>query len=117
MDELPHRAIVDLEATLGELGHQPAQREVAALDPLQQPDAVFTRNLLRLVPAHLARREAAGLTQALDPVNDGTDPHSELLRCPIARHAAGLNRRNHPFAQVHRIRFAHPCWPPSQPAW
>jgi hypothetical protein len=26
VDELPHRAVVDLEATLGEFGHQPAAR-------------------------------------------------------------------------------------------
>src|SRR5215831_7866633 len=117
MDELPDRAIIDLEAALGELGHQPAQSEVALLDPLQKPTSVLARNLLRLVPAHLARRYAAGLAHALDPVNGGTDPNSELLRRPIARHAAGLNRGNHPLAKVNRVRSAHPCWPPSQPAW
>ena len=38
MDEVPYRTVVDLQASLGELGHKPAQREVAVLDPLQQPE-------------------------------------------------------------------------------
>src|SRR5271167_4666175 len=29
VDEVPHRPIIDLEAALGELGYQPAQREAA----------------------------------------------------------------------------------------
>src|SRR5262245_41614507 len=69
---------------------------------------MLARNLLRFLGPHFARRYAAGLTQALDPVDDSTDPHSELLRRPIARHAAALNRSNHPFAKVHRVRLAHP---------
>jgi hypothetical protein len=51
---------------------------------------MLARNLLRLVSAHLARRDADHLTQELDPINDGTDPNSELLRHPIAGHAAAL---------------------------
>jgi hypothetical protein len=84
VDEFPDRAIIDLEAALGELGHQSAQSEVSRLDPLQQPEPVLPRNLLRLVPTHLARRHATGLTLALNPVDGGTDPYSELFRRPIA---------------------------------
>src|SRR5262249_21725706 len=82
----------------------------------QPPKAMLARTLLRFVSAHLARRDAARLAQKLDPINGGTDPNSELLRRSIAGHAAALNRSNHPFAKVHRVRLAHPCWPPSQPA-
>src|SRR5262245_34096512 len=103
MDELPDRPIVDLEAVLGEFGNQSAPGKVTSLDPLQQPATVLARNLLWLVPAHLARRHAAGLAQTPDPVNRGTDCHSELLRRPIARHPAGLHRSNYPFAKVHRV--------------
>ena len=39
MDELPHRAVVDLHPALGELRHQPAQGEVPLPAPLQQPVA------------------------------------------------------------------------------
>ena len=37
MDELPHRSVIDLKATLGELDHEPSQGEVSVLDPLQEP--------------------------------------------------------------------------------
>jgi hypothetical protein len=35
-----------------------------------------------------------------------------LRRRPMARQAAGLNRRDHPLTKINRVRFAHPCWPP-----
>src|ERR1700747_2741709 len=53
MDELPHRAVVDLQPALGELGDQAAQGEVS-LGPFQHPDTVFAGNRLLPVPAHLA---------------------------------------------------------------
>jgi hypothetical protein len=84
VDELPDRAIIDLEAALGQLGHQPAQGEVPFLDPPQQPQPVLTPDFLRLVAAHLARRYAAGLAQAPDPIDGGADRYAEVLRCPIA---------------------------------
>jgi hypothetical protein len=68
MDELPHRPVVDLQPTLSELIHKPPQGEISALDPLQQPQPVLTRNRLRLVTSHLARLKAAGfgrLTQLM----------------------------------------------------
>jgi hypothetical protein len=49
MDELPDRAII-LEPAPGEFGHQPAQGEVSIFDPPKQPQAVFARNLFRLMP-------------------------------------------------------------------
>ena len=62
MDEVPNSPIMDLEAALGEFGDKPAQSEIPCLEALQQPGAVLARNGLRLVPAHLPRRKAAGLT-------------------------------------------------------
>jgi hypothetical protein len=38
MYEVPHRVVVDLQAALG---NEPAQGEIAASDPLRQPDCVF----------------------------------------------------------------------------
>jgi hypothetical protein len=43
MDELPDRAIIDLQPALAEFDDKPAQGEVAVLDPLQQPEAVRAR--------------------------------------------------------------------------
>jgi hypothetical protein len=37
----------------------------------------------------------AGLSQTFDPVNGGADTNPKLLRRPIARHPAGLDRRGH----------------------
>jgi hypothetical protein len=66
-DELPHRPVIDLQPALGEFGDKPAQGEVLCLGALQQPITVLSRNPLRLVPAHLARRNAARLSEAPDP--------------------------------------------------
>src|SRR6266852_9528867 len=117
VDELPDRPVIDFQPAPSELASQPAQGEVSILGPLQQPDPMLARNRLRLVTAHLARRNAACLTQASHPIDGRADAHPELLRGPVARQAAGQNRRNHPLAKIKRIRFAHPCWPPYQPAW
>ena len=61
MHEVPHRVIVDLQAAPSKFGNKPTQGEVVVLDPLRQPNRVFTRNRLRLVAAHLPRSNAAGL--------------------------------------------------------
>jgi hypothetical protein len=53
MDELPHRAVIDLQPTLGKFGDHAAQGEIS-LDPLQQPATAFAGNRLRPVTAYLA---------------------------------------------------------------
>ena len=69
MHEVPHRVVVDLQATSGKLGNEPAYREIAVPDPLRQPDRVISRNRLRLVTAHLARSNAAGiLDRRIQPI-------------------------------------------------
>jgi hypothetical protein len=40
VDEIPHRAVVNLQASLGEFSHQPAQGEIRLPASLQQPVAV-----------------------------------------------------------------------------
>jgi len=117
MDELPHRPVIDLQPTLGKFDDKTAQSEVPILDPLQQPDAVLARNRLRPMPAHLTRRNATGLALAIHPVNGRANAHPKLLRRPVTRHAPSQNGSNYPLAEIERIRLAHPCWPPSQPAW
>ena len=109
VDELPHRPVIDLQPTFGKLDHQPAQGEVPFLGALQQPVTVLPRNLLRLVPAHLARRKAAGLSEAPNPDNRRVDAHPKLRRRPVAGQPARINRRNYPLAKIHRIRLAHSC--------
>src|SRR5215218_10057176 len=68
VDELPDRAVVDLEAALGELSHEPAQGEVPLPAAPDQPVAMRAGDLLRLVTADLARRDAAGGCDPLQPV-------------------------------------------------
>jgi hypothetical protein len=114
MDEVPDRSIIHLETALGEFGHQPAQGKVLLLDPLQQPGAMLARDRLRLVPAHLARCDAAGLSEAPNPGDHRTDADAKLRRCLAPRQAALLNRGNNPFAKIKRIRLSHPYWPPIQ---
>jgi hypothetical protein len=100
MDKLPYRAVIDLQSALGEFGDKPAQCEVPILNPLQQPDTVLAGNCLRLVTAHLAGRDAAGLAQPPHPANRRADPYAKLLRRPIARQATGRNRRNHSLPKI-----------------
>ena len=85
MDELPHRAVVNLQPAFGEFGNQPAQGEIAHLDPFQHPDTVFARNRLRPVPSHFARHEAAGLSLPSYPSNGRADGNPELFGRLIAR--------------------------------
>jgi hypothetical protein len=60
------------------------QGEVAIIDPLQQPDTVFSGNRLRSVTAHLARRDAARLAQPAYPAHRRADANPELLGSVIA---------------------------------
>jgi len=96
MDEVPHRTIIDLKATLGELGDQPADGEVFPIDPLQKPDAVLTGDRLRLVAAHLARCNTAGLPEQPNPSDHRADPDAKLRSRLASGHPTLLNRRNCP---------------------
>src|SRR5712692_6883738 len=107
VDEVPDRAIIDLQSALGEFGDEPAQGEVPILGPQYEPSAVLTRNPLRLVPAHLARRNAARLAQPPHPIDHRADPHAKLGRRPAPRHPTLLTRRNYPRTQIKRIGSSH----------
>src|SRR5229473_7703730 len=61
--EAPDRSVINLETALGKFDHQPAQGEVLLLRPFQQPGTMLARNRLRLVPAHLSRRNATCLSE------------------------------------------------------
>src|SRR5512134_596678 len=74
---------------------------------------MLSGKLLRLVTAHLAGRDAAGLLITIDPVDRGADPDAEAGRRLPPRQTLLLHRRNHPLAKIQRIRSRHPCWPPS----
>src|SRR3954452_8576612 len=80
VDELPDRAVVDLEVALGELGHEPAQGEVALAAAPDQPVAMRAGDLPRLVAADLARRDTAGRRHALQPVDRRAVADAETSR-------------------------------------
>src|SRR5438445_8452664 len=107
MHEFPDRAVIDRKAACGKFSDQSAQSEVL-LRALQQPSPVLARNRLRLVAAHLAGCDAAGLAQASYPGDGGIHPNPKLLRRPVAGQPTLDYRRNHPLAQINRIRLAHP---------
>src|SRR5262249_54149287 len=83
------------------------QREIAILDPGQQPDAMLVPDRLRLIPADLAGPNTAGLAQPPHPVDRGAHPHPKLCRSLMAGKAITLNRRNHTFTKVKRISAGH----------
>jgi hypothetical protein len=99
MDELPHRPIINLQPALGELGDQAAQGEIS-LGSFQHKDPVPARNRLWPVAAHLAGRNATGLSLPPHPSNGRADRNPELLGRLIARQPAGQNRCNHPLAKI-----------------
>src|SRR5229473_6099874 len=68
---------------------------------------MLTRNRLRLVPAHLARRNAARLAQPPHPIDHRADAHAKLGRRPAPRHPTLLNRRNHPLTKIKGIGSSH----------
>ena len=70
MKEVPHRAVIDLETTLSEFGHQPAYGKI-----LPAPSAArdVARNLLWPIAADWVRLDAAGLLEALYPVDRRAD--------------------------------------------
>jgi len=84
VNELPHRPVVDLQATLGELGHQPADREICPPAPLHQPLTMASRDLFGPVTTDLVRLNAAGLAKALHPENCCADAHAKLCGRPMA---------------------------------
>ena len=85
MHEVPHRVVVDLQATPGKLDNEPPYGEI---DPLRQPNRVVARNRLRLMTAHLARSNAAGILDPLHPTDCRADRDAKLLGCSIAGHPA-----------------------------
>src|SRR3954452_12064600 len=46
--EVPHRVVANLQAASSKLGNQPKYSEIAAPEPLRQPDRVLPGNRLRL---------------------------------------------------------------------
>src|SRR6202021_2001362 len=113
VDEFPHRAVIDLEATLSEFAHQPAHGKILPA-PLHQPFAMRPRNLLWPIATDLVRLDAAGLVEAPYPVDRRADAHPKLGRRLMPRQAPFDDSLHHPLTKVVRIRSSHPCWPPIQ---
>ena len=113
MDEVPHRVVIHLETTLGQLGHQSAQAEGFLPDPVHKPGVVLAPDCLRLVPAHLPRRHTPGLPEAPNPGDRRVDPNAEPRRRRAPRQTLLLNCCNHTLTKINRIRLCQPCWPPS----
>jgi len=107
MEEVPHRTIIDLKATLGELGDEPAYGEVFPVDPPQKPDAVRPGDRLRLVAAHLAWCNTAGLAEQPNPRDHSADADAKLRSRSASRHSTLLNRRNCPLTKINGIRSTH----------
>jgi len=116
VDELPDRTVINLQPALGELCDQPAQGEIS-LGSFQHPYAVFARNRLLPVAAHFAGCHTAGLALPSYPSNGRADGNPELFSRLIAGQPAANHRCNDPLPKILRVRLAHPCWPPAQPAW
>src|SRR5271154_2652968 len=116
VNEIPHRAIVDLKAALSKLGDQPAQGERAFPDAPRQKQSVLANNRLGLVPTHLARRDAPRLLNTPDPIDHRTRRNPKSRRRLMPRQPVSQNRRHRSLTKIHRIRLSHPCWPPDQSA-
>src|SRR5262249_28229893 len=67
-------------------------------------------NLLAIA-ADLARLDAAGLEEALYPVDRRADAHPKLGRSLVPRQATFDHSPHYPLTKVVRIGSSHPCWP------
>src|SRR4051794_18797794 len=78
VNEVPHRAVIDLEAALGvEFVGQPLQREVARRDPPEQPRPVLALDLRPPMAADLARRRTPGRGEPTQPFDHTRRTHPE----------------------------------------
>src|SRR5215207_4658189 len=80
--------VIDLEAALGELGHEPAQGEVPLAAAPDQPVAMRAGDLPRLVAADLARRDGTTLLRRSLPHASVPRPGPSPL--PLSRSGEGL---------------------------
>src|SRR5579859_3051731 len=62
---------------------------------------------LRLVPSHLARRDAPRFLEPLNPLDRRADPNAEPRRCLVPGKPFHLNCRNHALSKIHGVRFRH----------
>jgi len=68
---------------------------------------MFAGDRLRLVAAHLARCNAAGLPEQPNPSDHRADAYAKLRRRLAARRPTLLNRRNCPLTKIQGKRSAH----------
>src|SRR5260370_33545423 len=64
-----------------------------------------------LVAAKLRRTDATRLALKPEEAYDRTDAHATLLG-GVGYASPAIDRFDHAFTQVLRIRLRHPCWPP-----
>src|SRR5215471_8439475 len=76
MEEVPHRTIIDLKATLGELGDEPAYGEVFPVDPPP-----------RRSPSACGWCNTAGLAEQPNPRDHCADTDAKLRRRSASRHS------------------------------
>ena len=69
----------------------------------RQPEDRALPTMLVLIQVYLAWHNAAGLTYAPHPADRRAHLQLELPRRLAARHAAALNRRNHPLEKINRV--------------
>jgi hypothetical protein len=106
MREAPDLHIIDLYAPHRQLGHQPAQGEVAST-PLGQPIAQIARQQPGLVPSGLRRGYRPGVPVTLHPLDRTAFRNPEPCRRAARRHALVQNRRKNPLAKVDGISANH----------
>ena len=85
VNEIPHRAIIDLKTALGEFDHQSAQGEGPLPDTPRQKGRMLAAIALGLCSAHLARRDAAGLPKPPHPIDHRARRDPEPRRRLVAR--------------------------------
>jgi hypothetical protein len=100
VNEIPHRLVIDLEPAPGQFGDESAQGKIFFRDPQKQKAAMLANDRFRLVPAHLARQNAAGFSEAADPIDHRADPDGKMRGCLAPRHAALQNRRDNPLSKI-----------------
>jgi hypothetical protein len=116
VNEIAHRPIARLKAPIGELGDPSAQSKGALVDAPRQKPSLLASTRLGLTPADLARRDAPRFPNAPHPIDHCTRRNPKSPRRLRPRQPVSQNCRHRALTNIHRIRLAHPCWPPAQSA-
>ena len=116
VNEIPHRAVADDDATFTELHDQATQREVGLARHARKYPFALPGEQNRTLAAHRFGRRRASRAEPLRPLHNARNTDTERIGNDAARQAVA-DGANNTLTKIERVRSNHAGWPPLQPAW